>query len=98
MSRDKEHQEYLKGHLSGLVGGTILQVEAADDGEGGYWPVLVIQDKNGNVIQIEASADEEGNGPGHIFIGVLKGEDFEDYHRMSGEKSWELLWSGISGQ
>jgi len=98
MTTKNEYQEYLRGHLSGLVGATVVQVEAADDGEGGFWPVIIVQDKNGNVIQLEASADEEGNGPGHIFIGALKGEDFEDYHRMSGEKSWEMLWAGIRKQ
>lgn len=90
-----EEATYLKDYLSGLVGGTIVQVEAADDGDGGIWPVLIVQDKEGNIIQLEASQDAEGNGPGHIFIGLLKGENYDEYYRISDKKSWEMLWAGI---
>jgi hypothetical protein len=28
-------------------------------------------------------------------LGVLKGENFDDYSMISDKKSWEMLWNGI---
>lgn len=95
MSSIDTEKQWVKDTLSGLIGATVIQVDASTDEEGDVWPILVFQDKHGNVIQSEISRDAEGNGPGHIFLGVLKGENFDEYSAISDKKSWEMLWSGI---
>jgi len=95
MSNIDASKQWTKDLLSGLVGATVIQIDGSADEEGDVWPILVFQDKHGNVIQAEISSDAEGNGPGHIFLGALKGENFDDYSMISDKKSWEMLWSGI---
>jgi CYTH domain-containing protein len=95
MSSIDTEKQWIKDLLSGLVGATVVQIDAATNEDGEVWPILVFQDKNDNIIQAEISMDAEGNGPGHIFLGALKGENFDEYSMISDKKSWEMLWSGI---
>jgi hypothetical protein len=56
-----------------LVGATILSFKMAVDedledvGFGTeYWPTFLVKLTNGEIIEIEISQDEEGNGPGMV--------------------------------
>jgi len=95
MSDSIDRKKKITDTLSGLIGGTIVQVEAAEDELGALWPVIIIQDVQDNIIQIEASRDTEGNGPGHIFVGLLSGDNFDEYYRIASRESWEALRSGL---
>jgi len=55
------HNEYMKKHLSQLIGKTVIAVVPDDDEE--MW-ALVFTDKTSAWIL----RDEEGNGPGHLDI------------------------------
>ena len=56
-----------------LEGYTVEQAFlGADDGYGGKFPTLVLARAGYPSIKIEVSRDEEGNGPGFLFIGDLK--------------------------
>ena len=57
--------------LESLVGYTITQVEIVQD-FGDEWPVLIGVSPSGDMVQIEVARDEEGNGPGCLFITKLE--------------------------
>jgi len=98
MSNIDVNIQMVKDQLSGLVGCTIVQVDASSATETGtdaVWPVILVKDANDNLFQLEIACDAEGNGPGHIFLGLISGQNFDDYTPISNKKSWELLWSGL---
>lgn len=60
-----------------LIGYTIVGFELVDDGE--YeWPRLILyrEDAEQHTLVVEVSRDEEGNGPGCLFVG--EPDDFEE--------------------
>ena len=55
-------------YLSPLIGGEITEVGTKSENDGDeYWPYLKVKTKDGRVIRLEVSQDEEGNGPGFLF-------------------------------
>ena len=98
MSNINANIKMVREQLSGLVGCTIVQVDASSATETGtdaVWPVILVKDVNDNLFQLEIACDPEGNGPGHIFLGLINGKNFDDYTPISNKKSWELLWDGV---
>lgn len=76
--RIKSQQAYVLGELKKLEGGKIVAIgavvdeEFADDfGWPEVWPVLHVLLPNGTKLEVSVSQDEEGNGPGHLFIGAI---------------------------
>ena len=58
-----------------LVGATITRFDFNDEGDGlDPFPCYTVQDKDGNILKIEISRDEEGNGGGFLFIAPTNGE------------------------
>jgi hypothetical protein len=61
----------LSEELNELIGATITQAEVvASDGDN--WPVLILAHPSGKMIQIEILRDNEGNGPGCLFMSEVK--------------------------
>jgi hypothetical protein len=90
--------QIVREQLSGLVGCTIVQVDASaatETGSDSVWPVILVKDAKDNLFQLEIACDSEGNGPGHIFLGLISGKNFDDYTPISNQKSWEMLWDGV---
>ena len=57
-----------------LVGATITQFDFNDEGGGlDPFPCYTVQDKDGKILKIEISRDEEGNGGGFLFIAPTNG-------------------------
>lgn len=67
--RDKEIA-YITEEISKLKGATVVAVAAVADDEsyGEVWPILQLRTPTGEILQVEVSADPEGNGPGFLFI------------------------------
>ena len=72
----KTTQEYIAAEYGSLVGKRIVQVRPLTDEElsdyywhdcGGVGMVIIFDDGSALV----PSADEEGNGPGHLFLGTV---------------------------
>lgn len=64
-------KKYVEDYLKPLVGGSVIAYGAVENDEFGFpevWPVLRIQLPNGKVVDLVVSRDEEGNGPGHLFV------------------------------
>lgn len=78
--------------LSGLIGCVIVQIEKATV-DGQDWPIIIAKNVDDQIFQLEISSDEEGNGPGHIFLGLLSGETFDDYTAIVNKSSWDLVKS-----
>lgn len=67
------HKEAVLKNQSQLVGGTITAVDAVVEDDYGWpivWPVLKVTFPDGTKLDVVISADEEGNGAGHLFIGA----------------------------
>lgn len=67
-------QAYVQKELNQLLDGKIIAVGAVVEDDFGspiVWPVLNILLPNGRTLEISVSRDEEGNGPGHLFIGEI---------------------------
>lgn len=64
--------EYFTKHYGALKGYTIVDVEILAEREYGFpefWPRLYLANpETGESIVIDVSQDEEGNGPGYLFI------------------------------
>lgn len=76
--------------LSGLIGCVIVQIEEYNN-DGQNWPIIIVKNADNQIFQMEISCDAEGNGPGHIFLGLLSGENFDDYTAISNKDSWALI-------
>jgi hypothetical protein len=64
----------MKKYYQQLIGATITSFEFNNDGDGlDPFPCYTVQDKEGNILNIEISRDEEGNGGGFLFIAPAKG-------------------------
>lgn len=50
-----------------LVGATVLKFELRKDEWDDYWPTYTVRLKDGREVEIELSADEEGNSAGWLF-------------------------------
>lgn len=61
----------LSEELNELIGATVIQAEVISS-YGDNWPVLILTHPNGKMIQIEISRDDEGNGPGVLFMSEVK--------------------------
>lgn len=58
--------DWLLAYLKPLEGATILRSLARlEDGE--VWPTLLVRTTEGQILRLEVSRDEEGNGPGFLF-------------------------------
>lgn len=80
----------MKEKISGLIGCVIVQVEQANiDGES--WPILLVKNSDDQIFQMEISSDPEGNGPGHIFLGLLSGENYDTYTEIVDENGWKAV-------
>jgi hypothetical protein len=72
---DAKALEFYNSYFGKLVGAKILAFQMVPDEEdpdfpdyqGDLWPSFKVELKDGRIIQIEISQDEEGNGPGFIF-------------------------------
>ncbi len=52
-----------------LVGMKIIKSGFTEGDEGlGLFPFFILRDKAGDLLRVEVSQDEEGNGPGFLFI------------------------------
>lgn len=52
-----------------LVGMKVVKAGFTDlDESGQSFPFLILRDKAGDLTRVEVSQDEEGNGPGFLFI------------------------------
>jgi len=71
-SKHAEAQKtYVENELKQLLGGKIVAYGAIVEDDLGFpevWPVLHILLPNGEKLEVSVSRDEEGNGPGHLFI------------------------------
>lgn len=83
-------REQIIEKLRGLIGSTIVHVDAVES-YGQVWPVFVVENMRNQTFQLEISCDSEGNGPGHVFIGMLHGDDLEDCLEIDDESSWEAV-------
>jgi hypothetical protein len=65
-------QTYVEKELNSLIGGKIIAIAAVIDNSDEewpeVWPVLNLLLPNGKTLEVSVSSDEEGNGPGHLFI------------------------------
>lgn len=70
--------EFITKEFAPLIGGTIVAVGGApsvdDWGRAEVWPVLIVTQPDGTTIQVEVSADPEGNGPGFLFLTPLEND------------------------
>lgn len=67
--------KFYADYFGQLVGAEILGFKmAVDPDEGDYWPTFLVKLKSGEMVEIELSQDEEGNGPGFIFGLARPGE------------------------
>ena len=69
-----KQQAYVQKELNQLLDGKIIAVGAVVEDDFGWptvWPVLNILLPNGRTLEISVSRAEEGNGPGHLFIGEI---------------------------
>jgi hypothetical protein len=67
----KAQQAYVEKELKKLIGGKVIAVGAVLEDDLGWpevWPVFHLLLPNGEKLAITVSRDEEGNGPGHLFI------------------------------
>jgi hypothetical protein len=76
--RTKSQQAYVQKELEKLINGKIVAIGAVVDEEFGddfgwpeVWPVLHVLLPDGTKLEVSVSQDEEGNGPGHLFIGAI---------------------------
>lgn len=76
--------------LRGLIGSTIVHIDAVES-DGQAWPVFVVENMRSQTFQLEIASDAEGNGPGHVFVGMLHGDDLDDCLEINDESSWELV-------
>jgi hypothetical protein len=70
--------KWQRDYYGQLVGATIeaCAIEPNTTGYGGGddgWPTFLVRTRDGHVLKLEISQDEEGNGPGFIFIGDADG-------------------------
>lgn len=82
--------EDIVGALSGLVGCEIMKVDAVTE-LGQVWPVIIAINEKDQIFQLEIACDAEGNGPGHVMLGLLSGETYDDYTPIVNKDSWRLV-------
>lgn len=60
--------DWYRTYFGQLIGGKIVEFRMEKDEyeEGVWWPVFIVQMKDGHLREIALSQDEEGNGPGWI--------------------------------
>ena len=69
--RSESDATIIRRELMPLLSGKIIAVEMVREDESGWsewWPTIIVRQKDGMELQIVVSQDEEGNGPGHLFI------------------------------
>ena len=68
---EKRTQEFWKRYYRQLEGATILRFAGMDDSDetshGDGFPSFIVKLKSGEVIGLQVSQDEEGNGGGFLF-------------------------------
>lgn len=70
---EAQYKKYVDEMLAPLVGATVMAAQGVfDPDENQVWPILRFRTKDGRILQMEISQDEEGNGPGHPFIDEVK--------------------------
>lgn len=68
---DPQEVKYLSAAYGPLVGARIVRFSVGVQQEGRwteYWPTLTVRLPNGREMDLEVSADDEGNGPGALFF------------------------------
>jgi len=74
MSTQEESRKWFKRYYGQLVGMTVVKAgigEVDEFGDEGF-PFFILKAKDGTKVKIEVSQDQEGNGPGFLFIGDHK--------------------------
>ena len=72
--RTKREVDYWGRTLKPLIGAKVVFAQGCDE-HGEVWPALEVEMPNGKRLQVVASRDAEGNGPGHLFVDeVSQGE------------------------
>ena len=69
-----ERTAWLIKYYRQLIGMTVMGAgigKVDEFGDGGF-PFFILKAKDGTKVKIEVSQDEEGNGPGFLFIGDHK--------------------------
>jgi len=69
----KQETKFYNDYYGQLVGWTITSFDLVEDTEDPLdtylWPTFTLtHHKTGNTVKVEVSQDEEGNGPGFLFI------------------------------
>lgn len=68
---DEEALSFYNRYFGQLIGATIIDFamiqDDNDDAWAEVWPCFRVKLASGEIVQIEISQDEEGNGPGWIF-------------------------------
>jgi|LakMenEpi03Aug12_release.lakeMendotaPanAssembly.Ray.scaffolds.fasta_scaffold1332526_2 hypothetical protein len=67
-----EQKKAIESEFAPLIGATVVSAGAILDDDGNCWPVVRFRTADGRLMQLELSSDEEGNGPGHPFIGEIE--------------------------
>lgn len=63
----EEIEQYHNEGMSELLGGTITNATVKRDGDD-YWPTLIVKAHDGSMLRLTVSRDDEGNGPGALWI------------------------------
>lgn len=84
--RDQEVRQYFEEKYAILVGATITSLELKKDGEYSWWPIVHAKTVDGTELVLEISQDDEGNGPGAIFMNTL--EDYMQGQEDQDDDGW----------
>lgn len=77
MGRNDQEIQFLEGLYNQLVGLTVEKVEIKEDDSSGFpevWASIFFK-KDDLRLKTEVSRDQEGNGPGFLFIGPVDEND-----------------------
>ena len=66
-----KEQDFWNKHYSSIVGGTVEEFILYKDDYDEYWPMLIIKDSTGQILQVDIDCDPEGNGAGFLRIAKL---------------------------
>jgi hypothetical protein len=71
LTQQDQYTQAMNDHVGVLMGATVVKctvVPLDDEWPDELWTVLHLRTADGMTLEVAVSQDEEGNGPGHLFI------------------------------